>query len=129
MTNDTRKPRRKDQNPLYKLQMILQKTNKVGECLEWTGNYFRKYKPGLEWWSYPYMYFKNKVWRGNRLVLFLITSINPKDKYALHTCDNNKCVNPDHLYWGTHADNIKDMVSKKRNHTKRTKRGAYATKG
>lgn len=27
---------------------------------------------------------------------------------ALHTCDNERCINPHHGYWGTDADNIRD---------------------
>lgn len=33
---------------------------------------------------------------------------------VLHKCDNRKCLNPDHLFLGSRADNNKDKVSKNR---------------
>lgn len=38
----------------------------------------------------------------------------PKDKFVLHKCDTPRCVNPEHLFLGTHYDNYHDAVSKKR---------------
>lgn len=37
---------------------------------------------------------------------------NPKSfEEAAHTCGNRRCVNPNHLIWKTHDDNIKDKES------------------
>jgi hypothetical protein len=38
----------------------------------------------------------------------------PQGKYVLHRCDNRCCINPDHLFLGTHLDNIRDMQAKNR---------------
>ena len=38
----------------------------------------------------------------------------PQGQHVLHHCDVRCCVNPDHLFLGTNADNIRDSMAKGR---------------
>lgn len=63
--------------------------------------------------GYGHTWFNNKRYRVHRLMYDLFKG-GVKDKLVMHSCDNPKCCNPEHLMLGTNADNSQDMVDKKR---------------
>lgn len=57
---------------------------------------------------------KRKCVRAHRLSWELFRGKIPVEMNVLHHCDVRHCVNPDHLFLGTHKDNSVDMVNKGR---------------
>lgn len=57
---------------------------------------------------------------AHRLAYELLRGPIPAGMLALHKCDTPRCCNPDHLFFGTDADNHADKVAKGRHPTKLT---------
>ncbi len=62
-------------------------------------------------WGYGYL---GKGSRAHRVSYQLFKGVIPKGMHVLHSCDVRHCVNPDHLRIGTHAENMRDKMSKGR---------------
>lgn len=55
-----------------------------------------------------------KGWYMHRYVYTIYNGEIPDNMVVMHTCDNTRCINPEHLKLGTQLDNVKDMDDKGR---------------
>src|SRR5712664_64925 len=64
--------------------------------------------------GYGRMRFEGKQQQVHRLSWLRNKGPIPEGLFVLHKCDNRKCLNPDHLFLGNHADNAADREAKGR---------------
>lgn len=90
------------------VERFMGKFQREASCWLWLGELspggygrFSVYRDGREW----------RV-RAHRFAFFVATGELPE--LIRHRCDVSRCVNPEHLIAGTHADNTADMVRRGR---------------
>lgn len=80
------------------------KVMRADGCWNWSGTKQR----------YGRMKIGNRMQLAHRVSWEIHRGQVPDGLCVLHRCDNGICVNPDHLFLGTHTDNMRDRQEKHR---------------
>lgn len=95
------------------IERFHQKYEKTNSCWVWTAGT----RPNSKGALYGRHWTDDGKSIGAHRFSYLIHYGDPGEMFVCHSCDNPLCVNPDHLFLGSHKDNMRDMVNKGRSFT------------
>lgn len=72
------------------------------------------WKNTSKWHPYGRILVDGKRWRPHRFLKFIVDPPADPGLFACHHCDVPACVRPEHIFWGTSDENIKDAAKKGR---------------
>jgi len=93
------------------LEYLIANTKVVNGCWEWQRHFCRG---GYGSMQLKLSSAKAKTVNTHRLIYKVLYGELSTEICVCHHCDNRKCINPAHLFIGTHKDNLRDMYSKGR---------------
>jgi len=89
----------------------MNKVELIGECWMWKSTLVDNGNGQM----YPQFWNEGKTVYAHRYAWSIVNEKKiSRSQFVCHKCDNPSCVNPDHLFLGSHRDNMKDMINKNR---------------